>query len=68
MEYKKTIRGHDVTVHAELFTEDPSVGVPLGPDEIWAVDEYGHDFELEEHELDEIAEETSAMHQDSMED
>lgn len=55
MTFFKTIRGVEVEIHAEQFDEDPSVGIPYGPVEVWAttlVDD-GH-FELTDEEYEQL--------------
>lgn len=50
VELEREVRGVKVVVHANNFTEDPSVGIRLGPDEVYAKTEDGKDFELTEEE------------------
>lgn len=50
------IRGVKVTVFGSNYTEDASVGINFGPDEVWAETVDGDDFELTENEIDDFSE------------
>lgn len=52
IELTKTIRGTEVIVYASSFDGDPSVGIPYGPDEVWAKDLNGNSFELTDDEVE----------------
>lgn len=49
------IRDIDVEVFADNFTEDTSVGIPFGFDNIWAKTLDGKDFELTEKEQESLS-------------
>ena len=51
IEFEKTIRGVEVTVYADNFYSDHSVGIEFGPDEVYATKDNGEDFELTEQEI-----------------
>ena len=55
VEFEKTIRGVEVTVHADNFDSDPSVGIGLGPDELWAETDAGAEFALTDEEVDQLS-------------
>lgn len=50
IELTRTIRGTQIVFHADDFHEDPSVGIPLGPQQTWAETLDGQEFELTEDE------------------
>jgi hypothetical protein len=49
------IRGKEVTVFADAFGEDLSVGINWGPEEVWAEDLHGNNFELTDEEFEDFA-------------
>jgi hypothetical protein len=51
----KIIRGTEVVVYATSFDGDPSVGIPYGPEEVWAKDINGNDFGLTDEEVEEFS-------------
>lgn len=53
--FEKTIRGVEVTIHADHFDSDPSVGIGLGPDELWAETADGTEFALTDEEVDQLS-------------
>lgn len=53
--FEKTIRGVEVTVHADNFDSDPSVGIGLSPDELWAETTDGTEFALTDEEVDQLS-------------
>jgi hypothetical protein len=59
VELEKVIRGVAVTVYANNFEEDRSVGLNLGPDEMYAKTEDGAEFELTDDEQSALAEEAT---------
>jgi len=52
LEYDEFIRGTQITITCTDFDGDESVGIPYGPETVYATDEYGNDFELTEDEID----------------
>lgn len=59
-----TIRGIEVEVTATAFDGDDSVGIPYGPEEIYAETLDGQPFELTEEELDKYTLEFSERYQE----
>lgn len=54
VEFERTIRDRPVTIYADCFSQDPTVGIGLGPDELWAETEDGKSFELTDDEYSEL--------------
>ncbi len=55
-ESERVIRGEEVKVFADSFDGDPSVGIPYGPEEVWATTFDGNHFDLTSEEEEKIAE------------
>lgn len=54
IEFTKTIRGTEVTVFADHFDGDPSTGMEIGPEEVWARTLDGSEFELTDEEQEHL--------------
>lgn len=54
MTFFETIRGVEVEVFAEEWDGDPSVGIPYGPEVVYAKTLDGEDFELTEGETEQM--------------
>lgn len=54
MTFFETIRGVEVEIFAEEWDGDPSVGIPYGPEFVYAKTLDGQDFELTDAETDEL--------------
>lgn len=51
IEFSATVRGVEITIHAEQFDGDPSVGIPYGPEAVYATrEDNGEDFPLTDEE------------------
>jgi hypothetical protein len=68
VDFEKTIRGNDVTVFARSFTEDVSVGLNLGPEEVWAETEDGELFDLTDAEIEQLGIEATEFYLSMLED
>ena len=55
MMFFETIRGVEVEVFATRFEGDPSVGLTIGPEEVWAKTLEGDDFYLYDEEVEQLA-------------
>ena len=55
MNFLTIIRDVDVEVFACNFDGDESVGIPYGPEEIWAKTLDGQDFELTDKEQEDLS-------------
>lgn len=55
VEFEREIRGRTVTIFADCFSQDPTVGIGLGPDELWAEID-GKPFELTDEEYSQMCE------------
>lgn len=64
MNFIKTIRGVDVEVHADKFDGDPSVGIGIGPEEVWAETLDGEPFELTDEEVEQLGIEATEAYLD----
>lgn len=53
-EIETVVRFVQVTVFGDNYTEDRSVGLNFGPDDVWAEKEDGSNFELTEKEQEEF--------------
>lgn len=51
MTFYETIRGVEVTIHCEDFDGDESVGIPYGPETVYAIRDDGSEFELTDAEI-----------------
>jgi len=61
IQFDKIIRGAQVTIFANHFVEDKSVGLLFRPDEIWAETMDGVDFPLTSEEVDLFSEEAAEL-------
>lgn len=52
IELTRTVRGTEVSVFADNFDGDPSVGLPYGPEDVWAKTIDGQPFELTDEEVE----------------
>ncbi len=68
MTFRATIREVEVQVHAEEWDGDDSVGIPYGPEVVYAKTIDGQDFELTDAESDAMAIRAIEIHWDSYED
>ena len=55
MTFFETIRGVEIEVFAERFEGDPSIGLEIGPEEVWAKTLDGKDFYLRDEEVEQLA-------------
>jgi hypothetical protein len=68
IEFERTVRGIEVTIIAQEFEEDHSVGLNLGPNILYATTEDGKDFELTELELEKYGREATEIFIGRLED
>jgi hypothetical protein len=61
VEFDRTVRGVEVTIFADRFTEDPSVGMFLGPEEISAETHDGKPFDLTSEEEEKLGSEATEI-------
>jgi len=67
IELTKTVRGTEVTVFAEDFDGDPSVGIGIGPESVWAETLDGTPFELTDEEVEKFGIEATECYLDDEE-
>jgi hypothetical protein len=61
VEFDRTVRGVEVTIFADRFTEDLSVGMFLGPEEISAETRDGKPFDLTSEEEEKLGSEATEI-------
>lgn len=68
MTFFQTIRGVEVEIHAEEWDGDESVGIPYGPEVVYATTLDGEDFELTDAETEAMTIRAceSAFHDDGL--
>lgn len=54
MYFTKTIRNTELEIFCDDWDGDESVGIPFGPQHIYAIDNDGNDFQLTEQETQQI--------------
>jgi hypothetical protein len=64
VEFEKTIRGTEVIVFADHFTEDRSTGLNLGPEDVWAETTDGAVFDLTYEETEQLGIEATDIYCD----
>lgn len=52
IQYFETVRGVEVEIFAEDFDCDPSVGLPIGPENVYAKTMNGEYFDLTDEEVE----------------
>lgn len=67
-EIETVIRGTCVTVYGDNYTEDPSVGLGFGPEEVWAEDAEGNQFQLTDDEEDNFGQRLADIKRDDYDD
>ncbi len=63
-EIETVIRGTCVTVYGDNYTEDPSVGLGFGPEEVWAELPDGSQFELTDDEENDFSQKLADIKRD----
>lgn len=54
IEFEHNINETECIIYADEFTEDPSVGIGLGPEALWAQTPDGQEVEIPEHMISEL--------------
>ena len=63
VEFLDVVRGVGITVFADNFTSDESVGIGYGPDELWAETDDGTEMELTDDEYERLVDEAVKLRQ-----
>lgn len=66
IEFDRVVRGVEVTIHATDFDGDDSVGIPYGPETVYATNESGDDFPLTDEEVDKFGIEATEAYYDDV--